>query len=388
MRDLKVIGVEQGSLLLVADSGERFQLPLSELPQQGLRSSQAPSRTTAPDRSVPPREIQRLIRSGLTAEQVAANTGADLEYVRRFEGPVIAEREFIVQSAQAVLVHAAADTGSLTAPVTFGSRIAERLESLAARDERWDSWREADGSWSIQLTFTAHEIDHDARWTFDPRRRSLAPQNTEATALSQQGEPLAPGQPLLPRLRAVDAEPEPDASRFDSGAFRPLVDPEPAAKRGPGLAVLEGQSNAGAATDEREASTAELLESLRRRRGERQPAPSVDDFAGDPGFTMVDVPIEPEIAPEPARPRLTRIVSPVDVDEPAAEPIAQPDAPVEATPTAPLPVQESAPDPEREAKPEPKRNQRNNTTGSLGRRGRASMPSWDEIVFGTRPDEQ
>ncbi|WP_369671215.1 septation protein SepH, partial [Enterococcus faecium] len=89
--------------------------------------------------------------------------------------------------------------------------------------ERWTSWREESG-WIIKLEFTANEVDHDARWSFDPRRSALAPQNSDATQLSRQGS-LPEG--LIPRLRALDHSPLKDSSRFDSGAFGPRrLDPD------------------------------------------------------------------------------------------------------------------------------------------------------------------
>ena len=63
-----------------------------------------------PVRRLAPREIQAQIRAGLTAEDVARVTGASLEYIRRFEGPVIAEREYVVESALNVPVHMAVET--------------------------------------------------------------------------------------------------------------------------------------------------------------------------------------------------------------------------------------------------------------------------------------
>ena len=43
-----------------------------------------------------PREVQALIRRGLSAEEVADRAGWTVEKVRRFEGPVLAEREHLL----------------------------------------------------------------------------------------------------------------------------------------------------------------------------------------------------------------------------------------------------------------------------------------------------
>jgi hypothetical protein len=76
---------------------------------------------------VSPREIQALIRAGLSAAEVSRVSGATPEDVERYEAPVVAEREFVLNSAlatpTALDVH---DT-----PVPFGVHIRSRLESLA-----------------------------------------------------------------------------------------------------------------------------------------------------------------------------------------------------------------------------------------------------------------
>ncbi|MBX3099906.1 MAG: DUF3071 domain-containing protein [Salinibacterium sp.] len=325
MQDLRVIGVENGALLVATDDGTRFRIPIDEALHAKLRQS-VPDQGTGPKLS--PREIQSHIRSGMSAQDVSAITGAPLEYIQRFEGPVVAEREYVVTSALAVSVRTAGDTDPLSQSRTFGTAIRERLHELGAINERWASWKEATG-WVVKLAFTANQIDHDARWQYDPKKSALSPLNNEAITLSQQGEAAGA---LMPRLRAV-TETEPDSSRFDSGAFA-LSDSQQFAP--------EPVNIARPRAEEREANhgnqTADLLEALRRRRGERESA-TFDDY-------------EDSRAAHPS----TGSIRIVDV---AAE----------------APTDESKP---RQTAPQPR-------VGS--KKGRASMPSWDEIVFGARPDD-
>src|ERR1700709_1787106 len=141
MQDLRVIGVENGALLVASDDGERYRIAIDEVLQSKLRQS-IPDPGTG--RKLAPREIQAHIRSGMSAEDVASITGVPIDYIKRFEGPVIAEREFVVTSALAVPVHTAADTGPLSG-ATFGAVIRERLYDLGAINERWASWKEIGG---------------------------------------------------------------------------------------------------------------------------------------------------------------------------------------------------------------------------------------------------
>lgn len=331
MQDLRVIGVENGALLVAADDGTRFRIAIDEVLQSKLRSY-TPDPGTGPKLS--PREIQAHIRSGMSAHDVASITGASLEYIERFEGPVVAEREFVVQSALGVPVRMAGDTDPLSSGKSFGTAIRERLHELGALGERWAAWKEQGAGWIVKLAFTANQIDHDARWDFDPKKRSLVPLNSEAVSLSQ-GEGSGP---LIPRLRAVSHDDAAaDAARFDSGAFAidesALPDTAPVPR-----AIPIGRI----ARDEPVASnqTADLLEALRRRRGEREAAVYDEDEsrAAHPStgsIRVIDVPLD----------------APID-DEPG---------------------------PARSTQPQPRLKRAEKT--------RVSMPSWDEIVFGARPDE-
>lgn len=341
MQELKVIGVENGSLLVSTDNGERYRIEVDETLQSRLRASMP---ETGPVRRLAPREIQAQIRAGMTAEDVARVTGASLDYVRRFEGPVLAEREYVVESALNVPVHMAVETDPLASGATFGSVIRERLADAGATGERWSSWKEQGGGWIVKLTFEAHDVDRDARWSFEPKKQSLAPLNQEAVTLSQQGE-LPPS--LIPRLRAVPLD-ERDDGRFDSGAFAVEEHSDGTIVEAVEFTQIEFGTRP-APTEEPSGThhTADLLEALRRRRGEREPL-DLDDA-------------EQGLAAHPS----TGVVKLVDV-------------PLDGLPEAPVPS----------SQPTAKASGSSGATGPLGkRRGRASMPSWDEIVFGARTDD-
>ncbi len=328
MQELRVIGVENGALLVSSDEGTRYRIPIDEGIQARLRQS-VPDVGTG--RKLAPKDIQAHIRSGMSAQDVASITGVPLEYIQRFEGPVLAEREFVVQSALEVPVRTAGDTDPMAQGTTFGVAIRQRLADLGGSNERWASWKDPASGWIVKLSFTANQIDHDARWQFDPRKHSLVPLNNEAVTLSQQGE--AAGS-LIPRLRAVaPTEPSVDAARFDSGAFelddsdaapsapQPVALPRPRAEEEP----VQGNQ------------TADLLEALRRRRGEREAASFDDEEAraahpSTGSIRIVDVPMDEYLEDESSQ---------------------------------------------RSTAPQP----------SARKKGRAAMPSWDEIVFGARPDD-
>lgn len=349
MEQLKVIGIEDGVLVLATESGDRFSLPVDETLRSHLRrvTRDHESRAARPS----PREIQSHIRAGMSAEEVATLLGVRVEDVARFEGPVLAEREHIVGQALAVPVLISGELDPDAQP-TFGAAVRAKLAEAGATGERWTSWREQNG-WIVKLEFTAGDVDHDARWTFDPKRATLAPQNADATQLSRQGS-LPEG--LIPRLRALDSSGVKDASRFDSGAFGPRRVPdaqletpevrEPASPAVQQAAIKRAPEQGVTSTD-----TADLLEALRRRRGQREamPAepPSSDQRVDSSPVALFDA-LEPgyeEAAPQPEAP---------SSDDPAP-------ANVNGDGAA--------------------------STESSRRKGRTSMPSWDEIVFGARTED-
>ena len=130
MQDVRVIGVESGSLLLATDGGTEFRLPVTaSLPGQ-VRQANPDS---GPQKRVSPKDVQARIRSGSDAADVAASLGVEVDYVRRFEGPVLAERAFVLDAARRVSVTPVDDVS----PDTFGEAITARLEAGDATDVAW-----------------------------------------------------------------------------------------------------------------------------------------------------------------------------------------------------------------------------------------------------------
>ena len=390
MQDLRVIGVESGALVVAADGGAEYRLPVTPSLRSQLRAA-APDSTPV-ERKAPPREIQSLIRSGLSPEQAAERTGADLAYVRRFEGPVLAERSHALRTALGVAVTVASDVQPDGDSSSFGGVIESRLDTAAATDRHWTSYKDAEHGWLVSVSYVTQEVSRDATWRFDPKALSLVPHAGDARTLSQHSADVGP---LVPRLRAVGLRPADDETvtgRFDSGAF--LVETEDGhrddaapdehrADRPAAVARQDVRSPASLAATNRDpdaaagdphAQTADLLEALRRRRGEREAARFSDDSSRDDLATssirVIDVPLD-------------------DFDLPEGE-------------TTPQPLLPGPPSAQGDGGQRPRtmgqvRGGRRPMPGPDGvvpgqggpkkARGRASMPSWDEIVFGARSDD-
>ena len=321
MTTLTVVGVENDMLVLVSEDGHRYFVPVNDALRDALRKKSSSDSVT---HRVSPKDIQAHIRRGLTAQQVADLTGEDVSYIEKFEGAVIAERRFIVDQALAVPV-----TTRGGDEMSFGTSVRERLEEISATEEQWSAWKEETG-WLLELTFQEGEVEHTARWSFHQRKHVLEPLNDDATVLSRH-EPMPTT--LIPKLSAVAPSPS-EPERFDSEIFEdsdlgetgPLLEPVP-----------YGRSE----DDGRMADTADLLEVLRRKRGEREPAPGSD---------------EDSRSAHPATGGIRLVED--DSGDASVTPIGglSPDDDDDPDPTPP-------------------------------KKKRPEMPSWDDIVFGARSDD-
>lgn len=347
MRTLQVMGVENDSLVVVSDSGERFHIPIDDTLRSALRG---PKRASGGPQRVSPKDIQAHIRRGLSAQEVADLTGETVDYILPFEGPVVAEREFIAQQAQAIHFQHASERDGET---SFGDWVRSRLEHLGVADSEWTAWKEESG-WQVEVRFIDREVEHRATWSFDPRKQLLIPLSDDASVLSQ-SEPIQG--PLIPRLRpVVSSEESPAGERFDSEIFdgMPLSDTGPLTEP-----VAYGKTSAtppDSASPSNE--TADLLEALRRRRGEREPAPESEDFskANHPSTGSI------------------KLVS--DDDEPGP--------PEHRASVHPFPGTGEVPRPNDDADGE---GDQSDVDSASTKKGRPEMPSWDDIVFGTKPDD-
>ncbi|QNE14302.1 septation protein SepH [Pseudarthrobacter sp. NBSH8] len=271
MQDLRLVGVHDDGehLLLSGAGGEMFQLPIDEALRAASRSSAKTASATAPI-AMSPRDIQSRIRSGATAADVAELSGLPLAKVERYEGPVLAEREYVAQQARKVEV-ASPSPGHDTYRSVFGDNPASLQDMVNHRlsahgvepsTVEWDSWRRQDGNWTVVARFETKTDgtsgigeEPPAQWTFSPVRKSLQNANRWAQQLSEL-EPLDGPVPAR-RLTAVSDRPFDFETDAAAAAARNSTGPQ---------AVTPARESDG------------LLDMLRSRRGQRL---GVDEDADD-----------------------------------------------------------------------------------------------------------
>lgn len=438
MRELELDGIhDDGEHLILLDSdGERYTLRIDEALRAAVRRDRpALGMIQAADAApLSPRQIQGLLRSGRSAEEIAELAAITVEHVRRYEGPVLAEREWTAGRARTFPVGRGGP--SLTSVVS--ERLAARQ---AAEDVAWDAWRRPDGTWTLELSFNAAGRTRQAHWVADLDNRSLAPVDDEARWISDEDAPAEPsrGRTRLMAVKSSVYDLEADGSFDESAGPRRGASERSAhpaafdeaeldalnARRGlRSVPPLEDDDSAGVwstldedvpqsapargnaaheddivpASDRDPDADPDLdaqrdLDALRDHAGaapeEEDPFSEdlTDDAATAPSGEVEDEDGGP--APEPLQYQdtvdLTQDLTPLPgFDDPQREDRAADEAPGadghEDCPAAQEDTAESTGKAEQKSAPAPKK------ASKPAKKGRASMPSWDEIVFGAKHD--
>jgi hypothetical protein len=363
MQELRLVAVsEDGSyaVLVVPGRSGRFGLPIDERLRtvargQFSRLAQYEIEVESPLR---PKEIQDRIRAGETAEDIADASGLPLDRIRRFEGPVLAEREFRAQEAQRATVRGQGDSGP---GPRLGEVVARRLaDAGASTDEvEWDSRKRQDGNWQVQIAYTVAGRLQLAEWVFDPRSRHVTADDDQAARLSL---PEADWPPPRPGTRGpVTATVTPIGSRTGSGGLH-HADQRPEGERAAGRATQHPSRQPAAVA----ASSGSTSAAQAAGHG-RTSAPEADIAVSADGQAQVPA------ARQAARGRVAREVAAAATGHQSA---AGPGQEIVAS------QQAAALSDETEAVAPPARR------ASGGRSRRSSVPSWDEIMFGNsrQPD--
>ena len=366
---LKGLSEDGTHLLVVTDAGEEVKVAVTDELRAMVRHARITIRDETPAASgMPPREIQQRIRAGLSAAELAHLTGEPVEALAKFEGPVLAERAYIVELARSTRI--GRDSTSPTLGDLVGDRLAGRAIDPATVE--WDAWREVDEPWRVAADFATAGRTVRAMWTFDHVAKALTAEDEESTWLTETELLEAP----IPRRHLAAVRPDLGSAAIPLVATRPAV---PSTVHD----SLADEVSPGDA----------LLQELADRRGTREPVEFGDDDGDDDdafeGF-----------GPRGAGPASASAANPSS---------ANPNSHTPATQTAPSPTYSSQAS--RTSMPHPAGSARTNPqshgAGAPGsdssrsdssqpsnaespdkrsRKGRASIPSWDEIVFGAKND--
>ena len=174
MTELRFIGKsDEGTHLSLHDSeGNEFTLRISDTLKAMLNQ---PRLTSVPEQvrdSISIKEIQRRLRAGELAEELAHENNISIEKIERFSGPILQERIYIIDQAQQIPIRKEGGRDPVNLLGVVVSRLAPRNIDLS--DLSWTTWRHEDGTWTLELHYPNSSGHGIAQWNFDPTRRLIA----------------------------------------------------------------------------------------------------------------------------------------------------------------------------------------------------------------------
>jgi hypothetical protein len=323
MKDIRFLGSDGDFLLLEDSEGQKFRLLIDETIRRSIRNDPN-QRLDQP--TLTPREIQEEIRVGRSIEDIVRASGAAVEYVMKFAQPVLDELNHAVLNALTVRLEVPGDRFNEPTTREFGEIIKARLAASGAGIERWSALKAPDHGFYLYCEFELGGEQKKATWTYDPKRLALVPEDAFAISLST-SERMSPP---APRLKTVQS-PEPVSTPN-------LPDTVDLARTLPQTVVT--RTEPVQTFSEPISETADLLDALRKKRSEREIAETAEKVPQTDFLSLVPDVQEQDLVTEE--------------DE-------------ESFPPTPSVVQSES--------------------TATPKRGRASIPSWDEIVFGTKTED-
>jgi hypothetical protein len=249
MRELRYVKqAGEGALVVeTADGLEQFQLPVDDGLREALREFVRDGTPRPRPSAVPtappigPRDIQVRVRAGESPTELAEACGASIDWVLRFAGPVLDERERVADEGRRARARRSTTDGQW---VVFGEAVDERFAAhgIEPGTIRWDARRREDGQWIISAHWVGGDAERSAEWTFalgartvaalddtaadllsDRPIRPLTPVLVEPTLSAALAPPLAPGVVAFPAMADARTGPLPTIPRaeevFDQAAF-------------------------------------------------------------------------------------------------------------------------------------------------------------------------
>jgi hypothetical protein len=395
MPELSLVGLSEDgrSLVFTAGTDETYAVRVDErlraaVVSDRVRLGQLELELGA---ALRPKDIQSRIRSGERLEDVAAAAGVPPERIMTYAAPVLSERAHVATQARRSVLRRSEATG----PRALAEAVADRLHQrgVPASAVAWDAWRRDDGKWTVSAAYTSGEHERTALFVFDPLARVVVAGDDEARWLAGEGRLHGP----QPRTSA--RQPGEDTSGRSAGEGRlPVVGSE----REPGELFDQDAEQTSEDDQRRDAADAgQQADEFEDRNPTVTLAPVPGDTA-DPAALSFD---ETQPEPSPATDTGDRLRIPADL---AADEVADlddetysstPSEPARATPREKATARRGrsrAGAAEPGEAPEEGSGRQTDPNGSADEdagpprrkpaRKRAAVPSWDDILFGTKSE--
>ncbi|WP_174186002.1 septation protein SepH [Nocardia barduliensis] len=343
MRELRVIGVTPDSTHIVCidtESGQKFRLPADDKLRAAARGDLARfgQIEIEMEATMRPRDIQARIRAGASVEQVTEESGMPASRVERFAYPVLLERARAAELAQKA--HPVRPDGPAVDTLIDVVTAAFTARGHNIEGAEWDAWKDEKGYWVAQLQWQNGRSEIAAHWRYQPDAHggSVSPLDDPASDLIDPDF----GRALRGLATIVPPEPEPAPPQPE-----PVAEPRPAPATPP------------ARTASRQSQP--TLDEYYEQRAVAAGGSAAAIPPGTGAATGTAVPA-PAANPAPANPAAATTASGAAADTAAPAPAA----------SAPAASEEPAKPAKAPAKP------------SRAKRGKAPMPSWEDVLLGVR----
>ncbi|WP_280259878.1 septation protein SepH [Nocardia abscessus] len=343
MRELRVIGVTPDSTHIVCidtESGQKFRLPADDKLRAAARGDLARfgQIEIEMEATMRPRDIQARIRAGASVEQVTEESGMPASRVERFAYPVLLERARAAELAQKA--HPIRPDGPAVDTLIDVVTAAFTARGHNIEGAEWDAWKDEKGYWVAQLQWQNGRSEIAAHWRYQPDAHggSVSPLDDPASDLIDPDF----GRALRGLATIVPPEPEPAPPQPE-----PVAEPRPAPPAPPA------------------------------RTANRPSQPTLDEYyeqrAVAGGGSAAAIP--PGNGAAAANPAPAAAGNAAPANGAAATPTTGAAADTAAaTPAASAPA--AAEEPAKPAKAPAK--------PSRAKRGKAPMPSWEDVLLGVR----
>lgn len=218
MTELRLDGkTEDGSHLSLVDTeGNNYSLRISDT----LRATvNQPRLTSVPAidavETISVKEIQRRLRAGDSFELIAREGQTTVEKIERFSGPIMQEREYILENARNLIMRKDIHRVDLTFREVVLAKLAAR--GVDTDEVSWNTWRQPDGTWHIELHYPNRDGNGIATWNFDLSRRALDASDDNGAWLIDEEAPVR-----APSTAIIYSEPS-HPSRLEEKAPEPEI---------------------------------------------------------------------------------------------------------------------------------------------------------------------
>jgi hypothetical protein len=199
-------------LLFVSDEGVEFTVDIDARLRAALNARQGGDQPRQGqlemqmDSTLRPRDIQARIRAGETPETVAQVAGTSVDKVMPYAAPVLAERAHVAQRAQRASIRRPPGDGPAAGSGrTLGEAVGSHLRGRNVDPDSitWDAWRREDGRWTLTGAYAADGRVGAAHSSFDAPGNYVVADDDDAHWLL--GEvPDAPAEPGAPAAAGRD----------------------------------------------------------------------------------------------------------------------------------------------------------------------------------------